>query len=229
VLVAAIILFLVAGTWALYLTFTVPYESREFFRYSAILTACWAAVFAVGTAIADRRRGGQADRAPRTDVARQSDGAQHPGGARQPDPVSLRRACGTGVAFGAVIGLVTVVGAWTLSLIPLTAGLVESVLGPVQAENFVPVFLTALIVGMAEELAFRGGLFTVLPARKAVWSTVIYALVTAATQNPALVVAAVVLGGPLAWLRARTGRVLASVAAHAVWTCVTLGLLTVIL
>ncbi|GAA4284397.1 hypothetical protein GCM10022261_19280 [Brevibacterium daeguense] len=218
-LVAAIVVPLAAGISALYLTFTVPYESREFFRYSAILAACWVAVFAVGTAIGVRRSRGQAS------------GSEAAGGARQPDrePVSLRRACGTGVAFGAVIGLISVVGALALSLIPLTAGLVESVLGPIRAENFVPVFFTALIVGMAEELAFRGGVFAALPARKVLWSTVIYALATAATLNPALVLAAVVLGAPLAWLRARTGHVLASVAAHAVWTCVTLGLLTVIL
>lgn len=200
--VAVIVLCLVLGTAFLHLTFRVGYDTALFYRFSLVLGACWVAVGIAGRALGDGLTG--AERAP------------------------LGRAVGIGAVGGFAVGVVSIIGAWVLSLVPWTADLIVSVLGPIGAENFTPVFITAVLVGAAEELAFRGGVFALFRRRPVLWSTVLYAIVTCATINPALVVATVVVGVPFAWLRARTGRVAAAVTAHVVWTTVTLSVLSVI-
>jgi membrane protease YdiL (CAAX protease family) len=82
----------------------------------------------------------------------------------------------------------------------------------------VVVFIT-VINGVAEELFFRGALYTALgKAYPAVISTVIYVVTTAATTgNPMLGVAAVVVGAVCAWERRATGGVLAPMLTHFFW------------
>jgi len=200
--VAVIALCLLIGAGFLYGTFVVGYDTALFFQFSFVLAACWVAVYIAGLAIRDGRT--SAERA------------------------SLGRAIGLGALGGFAVGIVSIIGAWVLSLLPWTADLIVGVLGPIRAENFTPVFITALLVGATEELAFRGGVFALFRRRPVLWSTVIYAIITCATINPALVVATVVLGVPFAWLRAWTGRVVAAVTAHVVWTTVTLTVLSVL-
>ena len=170
--VAVIALCLLIGAGFLYGTFVVGYDTALFFQFSFVLAACWVAVYIAGLAIRDGRT--SAERA------------------------SLGRAIGLGALGGFAVGIVSIIGAWVLSLLPWTADLIVGVLGPIRAENFTPVFITALLVGATEELAFRGGVFALFRRRPVLWSTVIYAIITCATINPALVVATVVLGVPFA-------------------------------
>lgn len=83
---------------------------------------------------------------------------------------------------------------------------------------------TPLVVGttvanaIAEEIFFRGRLYAfVQPRRAAAVSTAGYVLTTTATRNPALVVAAAVMGTVFAFQRRVTGGVLAPAITHATW------------
>jgi membrane protease YdiL (CAAX protease family) len=79
------------------------------------------------------------------------------------------------------------------------------------------VFIT-VINGVAEELFFRGALYTALgKAYPAVVSTIIYVVATATTGNPMLGFAAVILGAVCAWERRVTGGVLAPMLTHIFW------------
>jgi membrane protease YdiL (CAAX protease family) len=85
------------------------------------------------------------------------------------------------------------------------------------------VLVVALFNGVGEEVFFRGALQSALSARLgsqygAVWATVIYAAVTVATLNPALVVAALALGAILAIERRVVGGVLGPVLTHLSWS-----------
>ncbi|WP_299565200.1 CPBP family intramembrane glutamic endopeptidase [uncultured Mycolicibacterium sp.] len=85
-----------------------------------------------------------------------------------------------------------------------------------------PLLLVAVITvvnGIAEELFFRGALYSALGrAAPVLWSTVAYvAATTAGTGNPMLGFAAALLGPVCALLRRSTGGVAAPVLTHAVW------------
>ena len=79
-------------------------------------------------------------------------------------------------------------------------------------------FIT-VINGIAEELFFRGALYTALGKRyPAMVSTVIYVVATAATTgNPMLGVAAVIVGAVCAWERRATGGALAPMLTRFLW------------
>ncbi len=76
-----------------------------------------------------------------------------------------------------------------------------------------------MINGVAEELFFRGALYTALTKyRPVLVSTVLYVIATAATTgNPMLGFAAIILGTICAWLRRATGGVLAPMLTHFFW------------
>ena len=75
--------------------------------------------------------------------------------------------------------------------------------------SLVLVVVITLVNGVAEELFFRGALYTALLGRHPmVVSTLLYALVTSASGNPMLGFAAIVLGTVCALERRATGGVL---------------------
>jgi membrane protease YdiL (CAAX protease family) len=75
-----------------------------------------------------------------------------------------------------------------------------------------------LVNGVAEELFFRGALFTALGRFHPVLvSTVAYIVATLASGNPMLGFAAIILGTVCALERRATGGVLAPVLTHLVW------------
>jgi membrane protease YdiL (CAAX protease family) len=79
------------------------------------------------------------------------------------------------------------------------------------------VFIT-LTNGIAEELFFRGALYTALgKAYPAVVSTIIYIVAILATRNPMLAFAAVIVGAICAYERRATGGVLAPILTHFFW------------
>jgi hypothetical protein len=87
----------------------------------------------------------------------------------------------------------------------------------------VSVAALALVTGAGEELFFRGPLFdsaSTKDSRRLLTSTAVYALVTAAAGNPALVLAAVLLGLVAGYRRSQTGDALGPVVTHLVWTAI---------
>jgi membrane protease YdiL (CAAX protease family) len=107
--------------------------------------------------------------------------------------------------------------------IPVLSGALHGVVGTADAGHVVPVLALAIVNAIAEELFFRGALFSLVASRSgareaAIWTTVIYALVTAASFNVALVIAAVVMGGVFALLRWWSRGMVAPAVAHVVWS-----------
>jgi len=84
--------------------------------------------------------------------------------------------------------------------------------------NLTLLVVITLVNGFAEELFFRGALYTALGVFHPVLiSTLLYAAATSASGNPMLGFAAIILGTVCAWERRATGGVLAPVLTHVVW------------
>jgi uncharacterized protein len=126
------------------------------------------------------------------------------------------------VISGTVVGLalagVFLVGGLVAREIPGVREFVTRVLDFANHGPLVLVVFITVINGVAEELFFRGALYTALGnAYPAVVSTVIYVATAATTGNPMLGVAAVVVGAVCAWERRATGGVLAPMLTHFFW------------
>ena len=81
------------------------------------------------------------------------------------------------------------------------------------------VLLTTLANGFGEEVFFRGALYTALADRAPVASsTAVYALATTTTRNPALVLAAGVMGTLFGLQRRASGGLQAPVLTHLTWS-----------
>jgi uncharacterized protein len=124
---------------------------------------------------------------------------------------------GTGVGLG--LGAVFVVGGLICRQIPPVSEYITQVL---QYSNAGPLWLMVFITvinGIAEEMFFRGALYTVLlKYRPVLVSTVLYVIATGvATGNPMLGFAAIILGTVCAIERRATGGVLAPVLTHFFW------------
>jgi membrane protease YdiL (CAAX protease family) len=86
-----------------------------------------------------------------------------------------------------------------------------------------PVLATTLLSGAAEEIFFRGAVYTAAGTGHPVAvSTAVYALSTTATRNPALVLAAGALGTVFGLQRRATGGLQAPVLTHLTWSALTL-------
>ncbi len=81
------------------------------------------------------------------------------------------------------------------------------------------VLLTTLANGVGEEVFFRGALYSAMPREQAVaLSSTVYALTTVATRNPALVLAAGVMGTLFGLQRRATGGLQAPLLTHLTWS-----------
>lgn len=132
---------------------------------------------------------------------------------------SVARDLRLGAGAGIVLLVVFLVGAFVLMLVPPLRDPVQRLLAHADQGSFPVVFALTMINGAAEELFFRGALFDACAGlRPLVVTTVIYTLVTAASGIWMLAFAGLVLGVIVAWLRRRTGAVLASTIAHLLWS-----------
>jgi membrane protease YdiL (CAAX protease family) len=124
----------------------------------------------------------------------------------------------TGTVVGLVLGGAFVVGGLIAREIP---GVREYITRVLEFADYGPLVLVTFITvinGIAEEMFFRGALYTALgKTYPAVISTVLYMITTAATGNPMLGFAAVILGAVCAWERRITGGVLAPILTHFFW------------
>lgn len=131
----------------------------------------------------------------------------------------IRRPVITGTAIGLGLGAVFLLGGLVAREIP---GVNEYIRDVLQYSNAGPLYLIVFITvinGLAEEMFFRGSLYTALIKHRPVaTSTVLYVIATAATTgNPMLGVAAIILGSVCAILRRATGGVLAPMLVHFFW------------
>ena len=125
----------------------------------------------------------------------------------------------SGTVMGLVLGGAFLVGGVAAREIP---GVREFITRVLDFANYGPLALVAFITvinGVAEELFFRGALYTALAkAYPALISTIIYVVATSATTgNPMLGVAALVVGAVCASERRATGGVLAPMLTHFFW------------
>jgi len=125
----------------------------------------------------------------------------------------------TGTAVGLLLGAAFVIGGLIAREIP---GVREYITRVLEFANYGPSWLVVFITvinGIAEELFFRGALYTALgKTYPVVISTVLYVLATSATTgNPMLGFAAIILGAVCAYERRATGGVLAPMLTHFFW------------
>lgn len=125
----------------------------------------------------------------------------------------------TGIVVGLALGAVFVVGGLVARQIPVVREYITRVLEFSDAGPLLLIVFITVINGVAEELFFRGALYTALGNRRpAIVSTVLYVIVTgAATGNPMLGFAAIILGSVCALERRATGGVLAPILTHFFW------------
>jgi membrane protease YdiL (CAAX protease family) len=103
--------------------------------------------------------------------------------------------------------------------LPLVGPALDGVLARADAGPTALVLLVALLNGAGEELFFRGALHVALePHRSAIAATIVYVVVTAATGNVALVIAAAVMGVLFSLERLSTRGVLAPMVTHLTWS-----------
>ncbi|HVQ84176.1 MAG TPA: type II CAAX endopeptidase family protein [Mycobacterium sp.] len=124
----------------------------------------------------------------------------------------------TGTTIGLLLGGVFVVGGLIAREIPAVSALITRVL-LFAHHGWLPLIVAiTLINGFAEEIFFRGALYTALGRHHPVLiSTVLYVCATLASGNPMLGFAATILGTVCALERRASGGVLAPLLTHLVW------------
>lgn len=135
------------------------------------------------------------------------------GGRPQPGRPVLQ-AVGLGLALAGVF----VVGGLVVRELPYLGDRVAGVLDYAGEGSLPVLLLVAAVNGIAEELFFRGALYAAIPGRPLLWTTLAYTVVTLATGNVMLAVAAVILGVVVGLERRATGGILAPALTHITWS-----------
>jgi len=118
------------------------------------------------------------------------------------------------LAFGAFVA-----GDLVFQQVPALSRQVSEIIARADAGPLALVVFVAVLNGIAEEVFFRGALYSAFGRhRPALWSTLAYVAATAFTGNVALVVAGAVMGTLFALERRATRGILAPMVTHAVWS-----------
>jgi membrane protease YdiL (CAAX protease family) len=145
-------------------------------------------------------------------------GPLHLGWVRTPRN-ALRRPLVTPVVTGVAAFGVFYAAALVVRRLPVLGPAVTRVLRYAHQGAPALVLTTTLANGVAEEVFFRGALFAAAGTRHPVAkSTAVYALATAATRNPALVLASIAMGLLLGMQRRVTGGIQAPALTHLTWS-----------
>jgi len=124
----------------------------------------------------------------------------------------------SGTTIGLLLGGIFVLGGLIAREIPAVSGLITRVLQYAHQGSFLLIVLITLVNAVAEEMFFRGALYTALGRHRPVAiSTILYTAATMASGNPMLGVAALILGTVCALERRASGGVLAPTLTHFVW------------
>lgn len=128
----------------------------------------------------------------------------------------------SGTVIGLALGAVFVVGGLAAREIPTLSKYAADVLEFASHGSLPLVVFITVINGFAEELFFRGALYSALEKHHpAVISTVVYVIaIGVSTLNPMLTFAAIILGSVCAFERRATGGVLAPILTHMVWALI---------
>jgi membrane protease YdiL (CAAX protease family) len=123
-----------------------------------------------------------------------------------------------GIAIGLLVGAAFIAGALVAREI---APVREYIVDVLEFANYGPILLVVFITvinGVAEEMFFRGALFSALGRfHPVVLSTLVYAVAVSAAGNPMLGFAGIILGAVCAYERRMTGGVLAPMLTHFFW------------
>jgi membrane protease YdiL (CAAX protease family) len=124
----------------------------------------------------------------------------------------------TGTTIGLLVGGVFVVGGLIAREIPIVAELITHILQFAYQGSFPLIVLITLVNGLAEEMFFRGALYTALGRHSPVAiSTVLWVGVTLASGNLMLAFAAIILGTVCGLERRASGGILAPMLTHFFW------------
>ena len=183
----------VVGTALLQRALTRQPGSRAFYGWSAAAAGTWLA-------------GGLAS------------GPLHLGHEPAPDS-TLRRPVVTPVATGVAAFAAFYGCALVVRQVPVLDTAIATVLDFADEGSMPLVLATALANGAAEEVFFRGALYAAVGEQHQVAvSTAAYTVVTLATRNPALVLAAGVMGSLFGLQRRATGGIQAPLLTHLTWS-----------
>jgi membrane protease YdiL (CAAX protease family) len=145
------------------------------------------------------------------------------GGAFASGPVPLgERDVVRPLAVGLLLAGVFVLGALIVRELPVLDDQIAAVTAYADRGSGPVVVAVTLVTGAAEELFFRGAVYARFPRWPVLGTTAVYAVVTVATGNIALVFAAVLLGLVVGLVRQWSGGVLAPVVTHVTWSLVML-------
>jgi len=129
-----------------------------------------------------------------------------------------RRPVLTGTLIGLLVGGAFIVGGLVARQIPPVRDYIVQVL---EFANYGPLLLVVFITvvnGVAEEMFFRGALYSALGSFQPVLvSTLVYVVAVSAAGNPMLGFAGLILGYVCAYERRMTGGVLAPMLTHFFW------------
>lgn len=152
------------------------------------------------------------------------------GRAHTRDGSGTSRAVVQSLALGGLLLLLFMAGAAVVARIPFLREPVQELLDHARVGSLALVTVITIVNGVAEELYFRGALYAGVGRRHAVAiTTVVYALVTAASGIPLLVLAAALVGLVVAFQRRVTGGILGPTITHLTWSLGMLYLLPPIL
>jgi uncharacterized protein len=127
----------------------------------------------------------------------------------------------SGTIIGLLVGGIFVVGGLIAREVPAIAALIVRVLQFAHHGPFLLVVAITLVNGVAEEVFFRGALYTALGRHHpVVISTVLYTCTTMASGNPVLGFAAIILGTVCALERRASGGILAPMLTHFFWALI---------
>lgn len=183
----------VAGASLLGASLSTRAGSREFYLSTATVAGVWA----LGGALS---------------------GPLHLGWIESRD-ATLRRPVVTPVLTGVGAFGVFYVGALVVQQVPVLDRAVARVLAYADAGDPRLVLATTLANGVGEEVFFRGALYAALgDGHPVVASTAVYALATTTTRNPALVLAAGVMGTLFGLQRRASGGIQAPLLTHLTWS-----------
>ena len=145
-------------------------------------------------------------------------GPLHLGWMRTPRD-TLRRPVLTPIVSGVATFGLFYAAALVVRRVPVLGPAVGRVLRYAQQGDPALVMTTTLANGVAEEVFFRGALYAAAGTENPVLkSTAVYALATAATRNPALVLASIPMGLMFGLQRRVTGGIQASSLTHLTWS-----------
>ena len=129
----------------------------------------------------------------------------------------------SGTVIGLLLGGVFVLGGLIAREIPVVAELITRLLHYSDQGSWRLTMAIALLAGIAEEMFYRGALYTALGRHHPLLiSTVVYVAASLASGNLMLGFAAIFLGTVCSLERRATGGVLAPILTHFVWTLVVL-------